>query len=100
MRLITRNLNQSAYQNLANESTPLSSSDAKAKWKVFKHRSSLQIALLEDQHFLCCYTEVDATNEGWGYHIEHIENKILNALSIQPILEHPRLHIMIYKKPI
>jgi len=78
MRLITKNLSQSAYQNLANESTPLSSSDAKAKWKVFKHRSSLQNALLVDQHFLCCYTEIDANNEGWGYHIEHIENKSQN----------------------
>ena len=78
MRLVTKNLNQSAYQQLANESTPLSSSEAKAKWKDFKHRSSLQIALLEDQHFLCCYTEVDANNEGWGYHIEHIENKSQN----------------------
>jgi uncharacterized protein (TIGR02646 family) len=78
MRLITKNLSQSAYQNLANQSTPSSSSEAKIQWEAFKHKLSLQNTLLEDQYFLCCYTEVDAINEGWGYHIEHIENKSQN----------------------
>jgi uncharacterized protein (TIGR02646 family) len=78
MRLITKNLNQQGYQPLITETPPTSSPEATARWNDFKEKTLLQSALLEDQHHLCCYSEINANEFGWGYHIEHIENKSQN----------------------
>lgn len=78
MRLVTKKLNRQGYQSLMNDTPPLSSAEASARWDDFKEKTLLQSALLEDQYHLCCYSEINATDSGWGYHIEHIENKSQN----------------------
>jgi uncharacterized protein (TIGR02646 family) len=78
MRLVTKKLNRQGYQSLMNETPPVSSPEASARWDDFKEKTLLQSALLEDQYHLCCYSEINATDSGWGYHIEHIENKSQN----------------------
>jgi uncharacterized protein (TIGR02646 family) len=78
MRLIKRNLYESGYQTLATESPPTTSAAAAKRWDGFKGKESLLNALLIDQYHLCCYTEVNANDHFWGYHIEHIENKSQN----------------------
>ena len=78
MRLVTKNLNRQGYQPLMNKTPPISRAEATARWDDFKEKTLLQSALLEDQYHLCCYSEINANDCGWGYHIEHIENKSQN----------------------
>ena len=54
---------------------PLSPSAATARWGRFKNKEGVLEALLGEQYFLCCYTEIDAQKLGLGFHIEHVENK-------------------------
>lgn len=78
MRYIPKNLTHLGYTPLKGRTPPSSSSNAISAWNKFKSKSSVRNALLDEQDQLCCYTEVDANQEGWGYHIEHIENKSQN----------------------
>jgi len=78
MRLVTKNTARDAYTHLANETPPTTSAESSVAWRGFSGKNLLKSALLEDQHGLCCYTEIDADAEGWDYHIEHIENKSQN----------------------
>lgn len=78
MRVVNKNLEQGGYIPLANEIPPKTSAEAKAAWSRFEGKILLKSALLEDQYGLCCYSEINSEAEGWGYHIEHIENKSQN----------------------
>jgi len=78
MRLVTKNTERDAYIDLAIETPPTTSTEARDAWDSFKGKNLLKSALLEDQYGLCCYSEVNADAEGWDYHIEHIENKSQN----------------------
>jgi uncharacterized protein (TIGR02646 family) len=78
MRRVTKNLTTAGYAPLADQKQPSTSAESKNEWDKFLGKTSLKTALLEDQHNLCCYTEIRADEVGWGYHIEHIENKSQN----------------------
>ncbi|EJT86037.1 hypothetical protein PPS11_01689 [Pseudomonas putida S11] len=62
--------------NIANLSPPKTSQDATLKWKEFRwHKQKLLKLLLREQHSVCCYSEIDAKEHGFRYHIEHVMNK-------------------------
>jgi uncharacterized protein (TIGR02646 family) len=78
MRHVPKNLTHLGYIPINNKARPNNTADAKSAWDNFGSKQSVINALLAEQYLLCCYTEIDATEEGWGYHIEHIENKSQN----------------------
>lgn len=78
MRSIAKQLDQRGYQPLQNRQAPSSAEQAQAAWSKFGGKASVLNALLAEQHYLCCYSELRADEEGWGYHIEHLENKSQN----------------------
>lgn len=78
MRYIVKNLTHSGYTPLSRKAPPSTSVIANAKWNKFRKKSSVIDALLAEQYHLCCYSEINADEEFWGYHIEHIENKSQN----------------------
>lgn len=63
----------------AHTNPPLTSEQATSRWCSFgHHKQTVMDALLEEQYQLCCYSEIRADQEGFGYHIEHVENKSQN----------------------
>lgn len=61
-----------------NSSPPNNSDVARNHWKKLGNKKSILNLLLTEQYGLCCYSEIRADIYGWGYHIEHIENKNQN----------------------
>jgi uncharacterized protein (TIGR02646 family) len=57
---------------------PTTHEQATSRWSSFAHKSHLRDALLVEQYYLCCYSELRADQHGLGYHIEHVENKSQN----------------------
>lgn len=78
MRHVAKNLTHPGYRPLNGRISPTNSQNANSAWDRFSSRTSVRNTLLTEQYHLCCYTEIDANEEGWGYHIEHIENKSQN----------------------
>ena len=64
----------------AHTNPPLTSEQATSRWGSFGHKQTVMVALLDEQYQLCCYSEIRADQEGFGYHIEHVENKSQNPL--------------------
>lgn len=62
----------------AHSRPPQSAVEATRRWHGFKNKACVLQLLLEEQHQLCCYSELRADEEGLGYHIEHVENKSRN----------------------
>ncbi|WP_334037534.1 retron system putative HNH endonuclease [Burkholderia gladioli] len=62
----------------AHSNPPTTSQTATSRWSAFTHKAYVLNQLLDEQHYLCCYTELRSDLEGLGYHIEHIENKSQN----------------------
>ncbi len=61
----------------AHASPPQTASAATSRWGSYGHKAILQGELLEEQYWLCCYTEIRADLLDLGYHIEHVEPKSL-----------------------
>lgn len=75
MRAIAKR-NQNVYRlNKANTRPPQTKQNAQSRWSKFAAKSVVLNLLLEEQHYLCCYSELRADLEGIGYHIEHVVNK-------------------------
>lgn len=62
----------------AHKNPPLTPGYATSRWRKFKPKSVVMDNLLNEQYYLCCYSEFRPDQEGWGYHIEHVENKSQN----------------------
>lgn len=75
MRHITKQGNGGFQLNRAHQSPPQTSAAATSRWRRFNHKSALLQSLLDEQYQLCCYSELNAAAYGFGFHIEHIENK-------------------------
>lgn len=57
---------------------PQSAADASDRWDnrfQSRQKQKLQKILLQEQFYLCCYSELRADSEGLGYHIEHVRPK-------------------------
>ncbi|EIX9148764.1 MULTISPECIES: retron system putative HNH endonuclease [Enterobacteriaceae] len=74
-----------------NKNKPNTADDATRAWSRFKYKDATVKRCLNEQFFLCCYSEICLNNrfpimgsEGivvstdYGYHLEHIEPKSLN----------------------
>ncbi len=60
----------------ANENPPQNSDQSTSRWRNFRRdKADVMTLLLNEQYYLCCYSEVRADWRGLGYHIEHVENK-------------------------
>jgi hypothetical protein len=75
MRHITKQGNGGFQLDRANQSPPQTSEEATSRWSSFNHKSAVLQSLLDEQYQLCCYSELNAAAYGFGFHIEHIENK-------------------------
>lgn len=76
MRYILKKENMFKPLYNANLSPPSTSQEANLRWDKFrKHKKRLLEILLKEQFALCCYTEIQAENHDFGYHIEHVMNK-------------------------
>lgn len=80
MRYITKKLNSDTSNCLKNlqRKAPTTVENATKSWKQLKNKQSILNALLDEQYWLCCYSEIRSDEHDWGYHIEHVENKSQN----------------------
>jgi len=60
---------------LAHSKPPTTAAQASSRWRRFGDKQAVLRTLLDAQYQLCCYSELRADQEGFGYHVEHIENK-------------------------
>lgn len=80
MRYIGKRLHGSIKLNRlsrAHQTPPQNADDARSRWSSLDKVGILDLLLLE-QYGLCCYSEIRADEYGFGYHIEHVENKSQN----------------------
>lgn len=76
MRTVTKKGTGTPRLSDAHARPPKTHSDATSRWKSFRiHKPAVLESLLNEQYWLCCYTELRADLDGLGYHIEHVENK-------------------------
>lgn len=78
MRHVNKPASGGGYHLASAHANPPQTPDAAtSRWKSYGYKSDLQGELLEEQYWLCCYTELRADLLELGYHIEHIEPKSL-----------------------
>lgn len=75
MRQVIKIGNGGYYLSKSNELPPITSESARTRWSTFGHKDTVLEFLLSEQYHLCCYSEVRPDQQGFDYHIEHIENK-------------------------
>ncbi len=75
MRAIKKQGSGGYHLNTAHADSPQSKDDARSRWSSYGHKEALRDRLLDEQFFLCCYSEIRADLLGLGYHIEHIQPK-------------------------
>lgn len=78
MRAIRKRGGGGFHLRQAHAHPPATSEQATSRWGSFGDKESVKQCLLEEQFQLCCYSEWRADEDGWGYHIEHVENKSQN----------------------
>ena len=59
----------------AHANPPQANIQATSRWSGYEHKEALRHNLLEEQFYLCCYSEIRADRLGLGYHIEHVQPK-------------------------
>jgi hypothetical protein len=83
MRAIQKQGSGGYHLQQAHASPPKTSGEATSRWSSFRHKASVMQYLLNEQNFLCCYSELRADQEGLSYHIEHVENKSTSSSTIE-----------------
>ncbi|EKN6414446.1 TIGR02646 family protein [Yersinia enterocolitica] len=91
------------YLSQRNKSKPNTAADATSAWKNFNYKEATVKRCLNEQFFLCCYSEICLSNrfsimgsegitvsQDYGYHLEHIEPK---SLTPQKTFEHSNLAV-------
>lgn len=102
MRHITKG-SADYYLSQRNKRKPRTHDEATSAWSGFRHKEATVKRCLNEQFFLCCYSEICLNNhfpiigsEGivvsndYGYHLEHIEPK---SLTPQKTFEHNNLTV-------
>lgn len=78
MRYVQKQGEGGYHLGKAHENPPADAASAESRWGSFGragYKAPLQESLLEQQHHLCCYSEVRPDLEGIGCHIEHVKPK-------------------------
>jgi uncharacterized protein (TIGR02646 family) len=75
MKVIIKHSGGSYQLDQANQHPPTTPGEATSRWGSFGNKATVQNLLLDEQYGLCCYSELRADLEGFGYHIEHIRPK-------------------------
>lgn len=78
MRTITKQGIGGYHLNQSQTNPPTTPQQASSRWSSFSHKTAVKQSILNEQHQLCCYSELRSDEEGLGYHIEHVENKSQN----------------------
>jgi uncharacterized protein (TIGR02646 family) len=60
---------------LQKKGVPEDTHQATNAWRNFDEKDYVQARLLEEQYYLCCYSEIRADLVGIGWHIEHVQPK-------------------------
>lgn len=80
MRLIKKQGQGGFSLQRASLHPPQTPSLATRAWANLGAKDKLLQCLLDEQFYLCCYSELRSDELGLGYHIEHVENKGQNPL--------------------
>jgi uncharacterized protein (TIGR02646 family) len=76
MRHIKKQSGDGQYQlKRSHANPPQDEEQAESRWGSYKYAGKLLDCLLEEQFFLCCYSEIRADLLGLGHHIEHVQPK-------------------------
>lgn len=75
MRFIRKQGGGAGHLNAAHAHPPQTPQQATSRWASFGYKPQVLQCLLEEQYFLCCYSELRADQESLGYHIEHVYPK-------------------------
>jgi hypothetical protein len=75
MRAISKQGGGGYHLATAHENPPQDKDQATSRWGRYEYKEPLRRSLLEEQFFLCCYSEIRADRLGLDYHIEHIQPK-------------------------
>jgi uncharacterized protein (TIGR02646 family) len=59
----------------AHSNAPTTKDAAQSRWSNLQDKPRLLLTLLEEQFYLCCYSELRADLAGLGHHIEHVQPK-------------------------
>lgn len=81
MRTIHKTLPPAILQKEQQKSPPATRRDAENRWKRFRGtrgKNQVRSSLLDEQWWLCAYTEIALASFAHGCHIEHIEPKGIN----------------------
>jgi len=81
MRRIHKNRIDVGLQREREKGVPLTALEAEKRWRRYRRRHRKEMTrslLLEEQWWLCAYTELALYDFGYGCHIEHIEPKSQN----------------------
>ena len=58
MRAIKKQGSGGYHLNTAHADSPQSKDDARSRWSSYGHKEALRDRLLDEQFFLCCYSEI------------------------------------------
>ena len=72
MRYIQKEGYSGHYLLNAHAKAPTTKAEAQSRWSRLQDKPRLQQMLIEEQFYLCCYSELRADLAGLGYHIEHV----------------------------
>ena len=75
MRHIKKAFGGEGHLGLEHANPPQTADQATRRWQNYGRKDTLCALLLEDQFFLCCYSELRADLLGLGHHIEHVQPK-------------------------
>jgi uncharacterized protein (TIGR02646 family) len=75
MRPITKQGSGGCQLTTAHANPPQVAANATSRWRGHGHKGVLQQSLLDEQYYLCCYSEIRADQLALGYHIEHVQPK-------------------------
>jgi len=102
MRHITKG-DSDYFLSQKNKNKPITANDATREWSRFKYKPATIRNCLNEQFFLCCYSEICLNNhfpimgsegivvsDDYGYHLEHIEPK---SLKPKKTFEHENLAV-------
>ncbi|EIJ43198.1 TIGR02646 family protein [Beggiatoa alba B18LD] len=80
MRYILKRQFGEYHLNEANKNPPSDKDSATSRWSSFGYKDVVCQCLLDEQNFLCCYSEVKlehCSSDAYDYHIEHVQPKSL-----------------------
>ncbi|MDO9233260.1 MAG: retron system putative HNH endonuclease [Methylotenera sp.] len=75
MRTISKQGGGGHHLSLAHKNPPQNGRQATSRWSSYSYKDRLLNSLLDEQFFLCCYSEIRADSLKLNNHIEHVQPK-------------------------